>query len=461
MLFPRTGMASAGISLMVLAGTSTASAQPVQPGQEPVITVNGQDFATWQEYTSSAAFQDAGLRCGSRLTAPRAEILQSDCSFTITNIKPEYDPIALYQIPVVVHVIENTSGQGQISDALVQSQIDILNEDFRAMPGTNGANGTDTMIEFYLATEDPNGNPTNGITRSVNNTWFNDGGSYWNTLAWDTNRYLNIYTNSASGALGYVPNLPQGGIVGSNSDRVVVLWSSFGLNGPIGPPFDKGRTTTHEVGHYLGLDHTFSGGCAGGNCYTTGDLICDTNDESFPTFGCPGNKVSCGNSDPVDNYMDYSDDLCMEMFTPEQTNRMRCTLESWRTELACSPGSIATRFGGGSNYDTVYSAVNPYIGGNLTATVNVGLTPYNNALLLCYLAPASLDIGLGRTLLVDPSSLRVLQLIAAGPVAQWNLPVPNIPVFCGVTLYTQAYLFGGQPNYGLTNAQDWTFGYAP
>lgn len=244
-----------------------------------------------------------------------------------------------------------TNGTGFINEDRVRSQIDILNEDFLAISGTLGGGGDDAQIEFFLATEDPQGNPTNGITYSTNNTWFNDGGSYWNTLAWDTNRYLNIYTNSASGALGYVPDLPQGGIVGSNSDRVVVLYSTFGRNAPLSP-FNLGRTGTHEVGHYLGLYHTFNGGCQStSNCSANGDRICDTNPESSPTFGCPGARTSCGLPAPLDNYMDYSDDFCMRRFTPNQINRMRCTIEHYRSNLAitgpsaCNAADIAEPFG--------------------------------------------------------------------------------------------------------------------
>lgn len=316
------------VSTAALAGTSATA-------QEGVITVDGQTFQTWTDYVNSATFRSKNLRCFSPERDPSILSPPSDCSANSTNPSIEYDATTLRRIPVVVHVITNTAGTaGNISDALVQSQIDILNEDFRAIMGTNGANGFDTGIEFFLATEDPNGLPTNGITRSANTTWYNDSGSYWNTLAWDPDVYLNIYTNQASGALGYVPFLPQTSpsSIGTNSDRVVVLWSSFGLNAPIGPPYNKGRTTTHEVGHYLGLFHTFSGGCGTTACYSTGDLICDTQRESSPNFSCPGGG-SCSSADPIDNYMNYSDDLCMERFTEEQSRRMRCTLDFWRPDI--------------------------------------------------------------------------------------------------------------------------------
>src|SRR5262245_43617024 len=129
-----------------------------------------------------------------------------DCDSVQTNPLAIYAPTSLLRIPVVVHVISNTVGAGNLSDAQVQSQITVLNEDYRAQAGTAGAGGIDTMVEFFLATTDPVGNPTTGITRHTNNTWFADGGSYWTSIAWDTSRYLNIYTNNAGGGgvLGYV-----------------------------------------------------------------------------------------------------------------------------------------------------------------------------------------------------------------------------------------------------------------
>jgi hypothetical protein len=317
-----------------------------QPGARKPLAIQHDDgtihagdltFQSWTEYARSDYFRKNGARCGHVQKFDQGGLAgggPSDCTYTFTNPDAVYDPsVGLYDIPVVVHVIRNSSGSlGDVSLAQVQSQIDVLNEDFLALAGSNGADGTDIQIQFYLAEVDPNGNATNGVTYSNNTSWYNDSGSYWNSLAWDTNRYLNIYTNSAGGFLGYVPDLPQGGIAGSNSDRVVVLWEAFGSNAPIGSPFEAGRTATHEVGHYFGLEHTFTGGCGGGSCNSSGDLICDTNPQSSPTFGCSGS--SCGSADPIHNYMDYSDDLCMEEFTPEQARRMRCSLENYRPLLA-------------------------------------------------------------------------------------------------------------------------------
>lgn len=108
-----------------------------------------------------------------------------DCAYSSTTPASQYMSTFVFRVPVVFHVIQRTNGTGHLSAAQVQSQIDILNEDFRAVAGTPGDPGFDTMIEFYLATTAPNGKATTGITYSTNNTWFNDGGQYYNTLAWD------------------------------------------------------------------------------------------------------------------------------------------------------------------------------------------------------------------------------------------------------------------------------------
>lgn len=174
---------------------------------------------------------------------------------------------------------------------------------------------------------------------------------------------MNIYTNTASGALGYVPDLPQGGIAGSNADRVVVLWSAFGRDAAIGAPLNQGRTATHELGHYLGLEHTFNGGCAAASsCNSNGDLICDTNPEAEPTYGCSDSR-SCGSPDPIRNYMDYTDDTCMNHFSPEQVRRMRCSLEHYRSDLfeAVDGGG-----GGGGETCAVTTSVQPAGAGSVS-----------------------------------------------------------------------------------------------
>jgi hypothetical protein len=157
----------------------------------------------------------------------------------------------------------------------------------------------------------------------------------------------------------FLPADGGGSGIGNNNDRVVVLWSAFGRNSPL-PPFHQGRTATHEVGHYFGLEHTFNGGCSTATppgCYTSGDLICDTNSESSPVFGCPSSPSSCSTPDPFHNYMDYSDDTCMEEFTPEQSRRVRCTLEHWRTDLRNVPPIFVDGFESGDT--SAWSATVP------------------------------------------------------------------------------------------------------
>jgi hypothetical protein len=283
-------------------------------------------FQSFEEYVRSPFFQDHGLRCGSeKLLHPFARGTTADCSNSNTNPAAEYDPNggATYTIPVVFHNLQRRNGTGFVSDQDFMNQLARLNTDF--------ANNTNAKITFTLA----------GITRTKNNSWYQDGGDYWNTLAWDVNQYLNIYTNTAGGNLGYAYVPSGGGVVGNTWDRVVLYWPAVGDPAPYGAPYGMGKTGTHEVGHYLGLYHTFQGGCAAETapgCYTSGDLICDTNPESQPNYR-PCSRSTCGSPDPTNNYMDYSDDVCMDEFTAEQANRMRCTIENFRTGFTGGGGN--------------------------------------------------------------------------------------------------------------------------
>jgi hypothetical protein len=275
--------------------------------------------------------------------APGTDAADTDCSMTRTVPGPVWLPTHVLRIPVVVHVIrDGACRNGSLTDAAVASQIAVLNEDFRAMAGTNGGQGVDTQIEFFLATTDPQGRPTAGITRSCNSTWYADRGQYWNTLAWDPRRYLNVYTNTAANARGYVPFLPAAptAAVGQKQDRVVINWMAFGRGGPI-PHHAAGRTATHEIGHYLGLFHPYYEGCGVADapaCYTTGDRICDTAPDAAAHDVCPVGATGCGGFlAPIDNYMELTDDLCLTGFTLEQAHRMRCTLATYRSTLARPP----------------------------------------------------------------------------------------------------------------------------
>ncbi len=436
--------------------------------QEPVMVVDGEAFFTWDEYVNSATFRDRNLRCFTQRVerdanlAPELRGTTADCSGSNTTIKPEYTTAGgkVYFIPVVFHVLSHSNGTGAIPASRIHAQIDILNEDYNALAGTPGAQGEDARIFFYLATEDPNGMPTDGIDRHQNDTWFADGGSYWNTIAWDPFHYLNVYTNNASGALGYTFTPQQGGVVGTPRwDRVVLLYSAVGYNSPIGPPYNKGRTATHEIGHWLGLEHTFEGGCAAGNCNQVGDLICDTNAEQTETYGCPVNQQSCGSVDPVRNYMNYTNDLCMTNFTAEQVNRMRCTITNWRPNIdqpVCAGIGSASVRNAGTN-PNVYSATPPRLG--VDQIYSVATAPYSAAIIFGYTGSANQLLGGGQTALIDLASSLIFQLgPLAGPNAEATVAIPLEPSYCDLPLYTQALLIGGASPFALTNAVDMTVG---
>ncbi len=404
------------------------------------------------------------LRCGTPSTfLGGAGIDHPDCDFFQTNPSATYAPGTVWRIPVVVHVIQSASGAGNLSDTLVQSQIQVLNEDFRALAGTSGAGGVDSRIEFFLATTDPSGQPTNGIRRYTNNTWFADAGSYWNSIAWNTNRYLNIYTNNAGGGgvLGYVPAIPQaGGLVGTAADRVVILYSAFGRPGLGGSPYNLGRTCTHEVGHYLGLFHTFEGGCGSASaCYTSGDRICDTNPEAQPRYGCPTTATSCGSLDPVRNYMDYTNDSCMTGFSAEQVRRMRCTLVNYRPQLAQPAGPIAsaTSRAGAGNLNTALFATPPRLGFTASVSAVTLNTGYTLAGAYGFLGAATQPFS-GYTVLIDTNSPQILdlQITFGTTVVSWTYTIPNDPALAGLPIKVQGLLFGA--SFALTNAMDLVVG---
>lgn len=251
-------------------------------------------------------------------------------------------------IPVVVHVIHNGDAYGSnenITDEQVQSQITVLNQDFRKIIGTPGFNvnpvGVDTQIEFVLAKVDPNGNPTNGINRInlCEESWST---SDINTIVkpqtiWDPLQYMNMWCVNFSNStlLGYAQFPSSSGLLGLNSnegsanaDGVVAGYRFFGSSdlsqGNYSAPFDKGRTMTHEVGHFLGLRHIWGDG----DC-TLDDFCADTPNAGDSNEGCP-NVDSCpeAGSDMVENYMDYTNDSCMNIFTADQKARMLAVLNN-------------------------------------------------------------------------------------------------------------------------------------
>jgi hypothetical protein len=259
----------------------------------------------------------------------------------------------LLSIPVVVHVLYNNATQN-ISTAQIQSQIDILNDDFGLM-NSDSLDDThpfwefagDSEIEFCLASRDPNGNVTSGITRTFTDSlsFIGEGSEKFTATGgidnWDPTEYLNIWVcdlSGSGGTLGYA-TFPSDLVATPDEDGVVISYTAFGDIGTATAPNDLGRTGTHEVGHWLNLRHIWGDATCGD------DFVADTEIAEDKNFNCPtfphNASSTCGSG--VDgemymNYMDYVDDYCMVMFTLDQGTRMQSALNGDRAELLTSLG---------------------------------------------------------------------------------------------------------------------------
>lgn len=257
-------------------------------------------------------------------------------------------------IPVVFHVIHNNvsgaiggNGNKNISDEQLLSQIEVLNKDFFRQnedtlntPLAYKSVAAKANIRFCLATTDPDGNPSTGINRIYNEKPFwqdfeevtMKGLSYW-----PNDQYLNIWVADVrifgSLLLGYAQFPDQSGIDGlpnfdqnDETDGVVINYTCIGTVGPdLNPSFNLGRTLTHEVGHWLGLRHTWGdGGCSEDDGISDTPNCADEYYSSQPSCFAP---MQCGNRRMIENFLDYSDDFCMNLFTTEQVNRMRDVME--------------------------------------------------------------------------------------------------------------------------------------
>jgi Pregnancy-associated plasma protein-A len=245
-------------------------------------------------------------------------------------------------IPVVVHVVYSNDS-GNIPDTQVHSQLDVLNLDYRAanpdrgsVPSVWSALVADTRNQFALASVDPDGNPTNGITRTATDkSSFGTDESVKSTATggidpWPSDRYLNIWVCQLGGGLLGYAQFPGGP---AETDGVVILHSAFGTTGTATAPFNLGRTTTHEIGHWLNLIHIWGDRL---DCKGTDDVD-DTPPAQAPNYGKPAfPHVSCNNGPNGDmfmNYMDYVDDDSMVLFTPGQVARMAATLDGPRSTI--------------------------------------------------------------------------------------------------------------------------------
>ncbi len=279
-------------------------------------------------------------------------------AWNVRNGDVEARRSGITEIPVVVHVLHHTTAQN-ISDEQVASQIDVLNEDYRTsnpdlslIPTVFAPLATDTRITFRLATTDPVGAATNGITRTETTaTAFHDDDDAKAAASgghdpWPADTYLNLWVvpelrngQGAAGLLGYA-QFPGGPAA---TDGVVILHSAFGRTGTATAPFDRGRTTTHEVGHWLNLRHIW--GDDGNGC-NGDDFVDDTPNAAGPNFGSPSfPHVTCSNGPDGDlfmNYMDYSDDAAMFMFTAGQVERMQACLDGDRASIGHAVAASVT-----------------------------------------------------------------------------------------------------------------------
>lgn len=324
---------------------------------------------------------------------------------------------AIYTIPVVVHVIHNGEaiGQGQnISDAQINSAITALNNDFRSLNADTLAPNhpwyslqADVKIEFCLAKQDEQGATTTGILR------YNKGKVAWEaddfdqtikpTTIWDPTKYMNIWTTTFGGAdeytLGYA-NFPEG--ASSNNDGLVIGATYFGTEGNVEFGVDKNRTATHEVGHYLGLYHIWGDESCGTDLVDDTPIAFAANESNCPTF--PHNVSSTcnpgANGEMFMNYMDYTLDNCMQLFTTGQKTRMRSQFEQYRISLNNSVGcDIPTQVNFiDANKIKVYP--NP---ASSTVTIN---------------APANFSIG--SVEIFDINGAQVSAMKGAGPILQIN-----------------------------------------
>jgi hypothetical protein len=239
-----------------------------------------------------------------------------DASLDTGATRHAFDPHFAATVPVWVHVVSPDGTTGNVSQALIDDQIVVLNNTY-----AGGEGGFDTGFRFTLA----------GVTRTVNADWYyaNPGGTERDmkrALYIPGDNVLNMYLTTAGDYLGwaYLPKITTQGNV--FLDGVVIDWESLrGASTKYEGRYDQGETATHEVGHWLNLEHTFYRGCNG-----RGDYVDDTPYEATPTSGCPVGKDTCTapGLDPIHNYMDYSYDQCYTEFTAGQAARMQ---DAWLT----------------------------------------------------------------------------------------------------------------------------------
>ena len=317
-----------GLSFLVVGATLMAACQagPVDDSGEDIVADDGSNDDRADSPDSTPQVSTNFQHCAT----PEHDEIEAAAMQKVLNSVSYALPAGSVTIPVYWHVINKGSGasNGDIPLSMIEAQIAVLNKAF-----ANGDTGPDdyagaaagvvTPFKFVLA----------GVDRTTNATWYT--GCYGssesamkNALRIGSADDLNIYSCAPTGGiLGYA-TFPAANSDTNKLDGVVVLDQS--LPGGTASPYNLGDTGTHEVGHWLGLYHTFQGGCA--KQASGGDGVGDTPAEKSAAFGCPKNRNTCSSAgyDPIYNFMDYTDDSCMYKFTAGQSDRMSSAWTAYR-----------------------------------------------------------------------------------------------------------------------------------
>ena len=306
--------------LVVIAlATFSVAAAPPKRGDDPELAQQEVPFAfNGEEFTSQQAFIESGRRC---FTPAHDEERMAEIEAEVEAMGFGAGRISALAtggtINVYFHVINKGTGiaNGDVTSQMINDQIAVLNAAYAS-----------SGFHFNLVSVD----------RTTNATWYTM--AYGSTaeaqakaaLRKGTADDLNVYTaNLGGGLLGWA-TFPSDYNRAPSKDGVVLLFSS--LPGGSAAPYNLGDTGTHEVGHWMGLYHTFQGGCAK-SATNGGDLVSDTPAEKSAAYGCPTGRNSCVNIaglDPITNFMDYTDDSCMNTFSAGQNTRMSSQWSAYR-----------------------------------------------------------------------------------------------------------------------------------
>ncbi|HEY3350481.1 MAG TPA: zinc metalloprotease [Thermoanaerobaculia bacterium] len=287
---------------------SAREAEREGPGSEPFVLEG-------RSWVSQKAFIDSGARCATRpVDEEEADFIEQEVASLLAERPGRSALVTGATINVYVHVITSSSGAGAPTSAQISDQISVLNAAYGIWGWQFQVAGSDTTANDAWYTAQPGTTAERDMKTALRRGSADD---------------LNIYTNNMGGGLLGWATFPSDYAGNPTADGVVILYSS--LPGGSAAPYNLGDTATHEIGHWMGLYHTFQGGCN----EKRGDFVSDTPAEKSPAFGCPVGRDSCSarknpGVDPITNFMDYTDDACMNTFTAGQDARMDAQFTAYR-----------------------------------------------------------------------------------------------------------------------------------